>query len=192
MKKTFLIILSLPMWCIAGQAAVITWEQEMEQKELVGQAILKRDNGDYKGAIRLLDKAEKIDPYYALVYICRMESYDMLGETEKAIDDVMKLLFETECLTRYGVDEILKKDLDYSLKEAKKYSAKTHNSTIYRELLITIYVWKNDYENAIKEFYNMEKDLWVSEYFLETDICKKLKEYAISVSDSIKSIEVIE
>ena len=46
MKKTFLIILSLAVWCMAGQAAV-TLEEEKEQRDMVTEAMLKRTRGDY-------------------------------------------------------------------------------------------------------------------------------------------------
>ena len=106
MRKTFLIILSLAVWCMAGQAAV-TLEEEKEQRDMVTEAMLKRTRGDYKGAIKLLNKAEKIDPLYDAVYFQRMYIYDKMGKTKKAIDELMEYVSLTEYVGKFMLIEVL-------------------------------------------------------------------------------------
>ena len=192
MRKTFLIILSLAVWCMAGQAAV-TLEEEKEQRDMVTEAMLKRTRGDYKGAIKLLNKAEKIDPLDDKVYFQRMYIYDKLGKTKKAIDELMEHVSLTEYVGKCMLIDVLKKDLDYSLKKAMIYSTNTYHSTIFRELIIIIYILKNDYNNAIVEFQNMEKDFGpvdeLNYNFIKCDIYTKLRECGKIISEMSKCIE---
>jgi tetratricopeptide (TPR) repeat protein len=58
----------------------------MNKIELLNSALKKFAAQDYQGAIVDLDKAINLDPEFDLAYNALAESYNKLGELDKAVD----------------------------------------------------------------------------------------------------------
>jgi len=58
----------------------------MNKNELLNAGLKKFATQDYKGAISDLEKAIELDPEFDLAYNALAESYNKLGEIDKAIE----------------------------------------------------------------------------------------------------------
>jgi len=58
----------------------------MNKNELLNAGLKKFATQDYKGAISDLEKAVELDPEFDLAYNALAESYNKLGEIDKAIE----------------------------------------------------------------------------------------------------------
>ena len=131
---------------------------EADQVAMIGLTRNMLERKDYKGAIEMADRCEKIDGNYSEIYRFRMQAYDKLGETDKAIEDAIKYHDNTENPDDALTDLIFKKHPSYALALVKNKISKSEDSQKWKMLLTTIYELDYDYVNAIKEYNKIERE----------------------------------
>lgn len=140
-------------------------EEEADQSAMIGLARNMNMREDYAGAIELLDKCQKYDADYPELYRFRSEAYDKLGETDKAIDDLLKWYDKDvdAYLTTAAVKRLLK-HRTYSLAKARTMMKSSDRKADWRYLLLEIYEESGDYVSALKEYDSLEEDFGKDEY----------------------------
>lgn len=131
---------------------------EADQVAMIGLTRNMLERKDYKGAIEMADKCEKIDGNYSEIYRFRMQAYDKLGETDKAIEDAIKYYDKAENTDISLTDSIFKKHSSYALALVKSKISKSEDSRKWKMLLPSIYEMDYDYVNAIKEYNSLERE----------------------------------
>ena len=113
---------------------------------------------DYQATINMTNTCEKVDSSYDEVYRFRMQAYDKLGETDKAIDDAIKYYDKAENPDVSLINSIFKKHISYALALVKNMISKSEDSRKWKMLLTSIYELDYDYVNAIKEYNRIERE----------------------------------
>lgn len=136
--------------------------QEYEDKKADAGAGLARNalaRGECEKAVLLLDELEKEYPDYSEVYNFRMQAYDKLGKTEKAIDDAIMYICTYPDYENEQVERILGKNLSYAISKVEELEI-IIGAVVpeWRRLLALLYVDNRDYRNAILVFNTYEKD----------------------------------
>ena len=164
---------------------------EVDQTAIIGLARNMIKRGEYNQALEQINKCEKIDASYTEIYRFRMDVYDRLGETTKAINDVM-LYIQTADNVEYGnFYYILNKNIDYSILALKKKCAE-NNIPYFKELLVDIYRWNHDYKNAIIEYDKIEKDYGPTQklYYYRSYCYDLIGQVDKAIEDITKCIEM--
>ncbi len=131
---------------------------EADQIAMIGLVRNMLVRKDYQGAIDMAGKCEKIDANYEGIYQFRMQAYDKMGETDKAIEDAVKYYDKSENPDISLTDSIFKKHPSYALALVKSRINKSKDSQKWKMLLPSIYEMDYDYVNAIKEYNKIERE----------------------------------
>lgn len=84
------------------------------------------------------------------VYLLRMQAHDKLGNIKQAIDDAVKYISKTYINKIYLVEDVLKKDLDYSLSCINTaLDMPKHEVLLFLRAMVNMYNY--DYVAAIKD-----------------------------------------
>ena len=131
---------------------------EADQVAMIGLARNMLIREDYKGAIEVINKCEKIDDRYAEIYRFRMQAYDHLGETDKAIADVVKYIEKAEDPNTALIEPIFKKRLSYALAQVNNVISKGGDTQKWKWVRTTIYELGYDFVSAIAEYNSIERE----------------------------------
>lgn len=131
---------------------------EADQVAMIGLARNMLMRKDYQATIDMTNACEKFDSSYDEVYRFRMQAYDKLGETDKAIDDAIKYYDKAENPDASLTTPIFKKHISYALALVKNMISKSEDNRKWKMLLISIYELDYDYVNAIKEYNRIERE----------------------------------
>ena len=131
---------------------------EADQVAMIGLTRNLLEREDYKGAIEMANRCEKIDGNYAEIYRFRMQTYEKLGEADKAIEDAIKYYDKAESTDASLTDPIFKKHLSYALAQAKSMTTRSEDVRKWKTLMTTLYELGYDYVNAIKAYNNLERE----------------------------------
>ena len=166
-------------------------ENEFDLSAMIGLARNMIERGEYKQAIELINKCEKLNTSYSEIYRFRMQAYDKLGETTKAINDMMLYIQTAENIADDKLYNIIDKNLEYSLSAVKQKFAETNNA-YYKHLLVYIYRTKHDYVNAIVEYNKMEKDYGPSQslYYYRGFCYNEIGDVDKAIEDMTKCFEM--
>lgn len=166
---------------------------ESDLASMIGIArnMIKREN--YKEAINIINKCEKMDSSYSEIYRFRMQAYDKLGETKLAIKDAFKYIRFAEQAEESLYRDILNKDLNYALILAKQLCSEERDNVNHKLLLITIYEWQEDYRSAIAEYNKIEKEYGAGAniYYYRSIDYIHIADYSRALIDINKYIEKI-
>ena len=88
---------------------------ETNQLAMMGLVRNRIAEEKYEEAVEIADKCEKYDDSYNEIYRFRMQAYDAMGETDKAIDDAISYAEYSENPAQSLLEPILKKHLSYAL-----------------------------------------------------------------------------
>jgi len=113
---------------------------------------------EYQGVIDMANTCEKYDNSYDEIYRFRMQAYDQLGETDKAIDDALLYFLCTEDFQEELIKPILKKRLEYVLAKVNGMINKEGDNRKWKVLRICIHEWRNDYASAINGYNDVENE----------------------------------
>lgn len=135
---------------------------ETDQRAMIGLARNAIAEGRYEDAVEITDECEKYDDTYEEIYRFRMQAYDKMGETDKAIDDAVRY-FETSDDPSLGLMEpVLKKHLSYALAKVKGKIAAGGDDKNWRMLKTSLHEHGHDYADAIREYDSIENDYGAS------------------------------
>ena len=133
-------------------------EDETEQAAMVGLARNMIAREQYQEAVDILNKAEKFDADYAQIYRFRLQAYDKLGETDKAIEDGIKYCEKDDDAYAQMVVDVMMKHYNYAVAKVKATIKKTEKPLYWRVMLCRLYEENNEYELALKEYDAIEAD----------------------------------
>lgn len=164
---------------------------EADQVAMIGLVRNMLVRKDYQGAIDMAGKCEKIDANYEGIYQFRMQAYDKMGETDKAIEDAVKYYDKSENPDISLTDSIFKKHPSYALALVKSRINKSKDSQKWKMLLPSIYEMDYDYVNAIKEYISLEREYGADPVILyyRSYCYKLLGDNVNAIKDITKCIE---
>lgn len=137
---------------------------ETDQAAMTGLARNMIARGDYAGAVKMLDAVQKFGEDYSGTYKFRSEAYDKMGETDKAIDDVLIWYEKDEDAYESSIVSLMMKHRTYALAKAKTMMKSSERKPAWEILLLAFYEEGGDYENAIKSYDALERDYGKNEF----------------------------
>ena len=139
---------------------------ETNQLAMMGLVRNRIAEEKYEEAVEIADKCEKYDDSYNEIYRFRMQAYDAMGETDKAIDDAISYVEYSEDSETSLIEPVLKKHLSYALAKVNEKIAANDDNYGWKMLRTSIYEYAYDYPAAIREYDAIEK-----EYGASASIC---------------------
>ena len=133
-------------------------ENEADGGAMVGMARNMIDRGQYKEAVELLEKCERMDSDYAEVYRFKMQAYDKLGETTKAIDAGLDWFDKNDDASLSTISEILVKRPNYAEASLKSRIKKSENPIQWKYFLCMFYENTHKYAEAVKAYDELEAE----------------------------------
>ncbi len=135
---------------------------ETNQVAMVGQVRNRIAEEKYEEAVEIADKCEKYDDSYSEIYRFRMQAYDALGETDKAIDDAISYMEHSDDPSSSLFEPIMKKHLSYALAKVNEKIAGTSDNYYWKLIKAAIYEYGYDYAASIREYNAIEKEYGTS------------------------------
>lgn len=130
----------------ADQAAMIGLARNMDQRE------------QYKEAIELLDKCQSFDADYAEVYRFKMQTYDKMGEVNKAIDAGLDWFDKNDDASTIFIINVLKKSPNYAEASLKSRAKKSDKPFQWKAFLCQFYEAKHKYAEAVRAYDDLEAE----------------------------------
>ncbi len=139
---------------------------ETDQLAMLGLARNRIAEGEYEEAVAIADRCQKYDASYGEIYRFRMQAYDGMGETDKAIDDAISYIEYSEEFSDDHLESIIRKHLSYALAKVNEKIAAGGDTYNWKMLKTSLYEYAHDYKSAIREYDAIEK-----EYGASSTIC---------------------
>ena len=133
-------------------------EDEADQGAMIGLARNMIKLGQYENAVGMLDKCQKYDADYAEIYRFKMQAYDKLGETAKAIDSGLEWFEKSDDASSGVVLPLLTKRASYSEANIKARAKKSDNPFQWKALLCQFYEDTHKYAEAVKAYNELESE----------------------------------
>lgn len=111
---------------------------EADQVAMIGLIRNMIARKEYDKALELVNKCEKYDADYEETYCYRMQIYDKMGETDKAIDDAVIYFEKSDDPRHHLLKSIMGKHLSYALAKVQS-RIQTNNDYSWKQLRIHIY-----------------------------------------------------
>ena len=164
---------------------------ETDQAAMVGLARNLIENKKYKEAVELCEKSIKFDEDYSGSYKFAMQAYDGMGETDKAIDNAIRLLEKDEDELTQAVIDVFFKHRTYATAKIKEANNKENNIK-WQLALISIYSKANEYEKVIQEYNALEKEYGHDEviYYQRSMCYNDLGMVQTAIAEINKAIEL--
>lgn len=164
---------------------------ETDQSAMVGLIRNMIARKEYDKALELANKCEKYDADYEETYRYRMQIYDKMGETDKAIDDAVIYFEKSDAPQHYLLKSIMGKHLSYALAKVQAQIQK-NNDHSWKQLRIHIYKWGYDYANAIQYYNQLEQEFGSSIpiYYNRSECYNEIGDTERAIADITKCIEL--
>ena len=146
---------------------------------------------EYDKALELANKCEKYDADYEETYRYRMQIYDKMGETDKAIDDAVIYFEKSDAPQHYLLKSIMGKHLSYALAKVQAQIQK-NNDHSWKQLRIHIYKWGYDYANAILCYNQLQQEFGSFDfiYYSRSQCYNEIGDTEHAIADITKCIEL--
>lgn len=125
---------------------------ERDDVWLVGYIGLARNmlaRGEYAQMLLTLDKCEEWDNGYDEIYRYRMQAYNELGATERAIDDAIMYLKISRDYSYDLVEEIFIKNIPYAISRLEEVA--NSQEPEWKRLIISLYMSNGEWRKTIAE-----------------------------------------
>ena len=131
---------------------------EADQAAMIGLARNMVTREQYREALELLDKCQKYDANYAEIYRFKMQAYDKLGETNKAIDAGFDWFDKDNDANTEAILKVLKKRLNYAEASMKSRAKKSESPFQWKAFLCQFYEETHQYAEAVKAYDDLEAE----------------------------------
>lgn len=148
---------------------------EIEKSDNVFEQMLKNDETDqaaivglsrnlikkcrYHEAISLLEKCELLSNDYSDIYRFKMQAYEKMGETDKAIDEAVRYLDKDDNPSFSIVLNAMKKHLSYGIaKVSEKVANDKDQKSFWLFVRTRLYELQHNYPKAIEQYDRLEAD----------------------------------
>ena len=131
---------------------------EADQAAMIGLARSMVTREQYKEALELLDKCQKYDADYAEIYRFKMQAYDKLGETNKAIDAGLDWFDKDNDANTEAILMVLQKRQNYAEASMKSRAKKSESPFQWKAFLCQFYEETHQYAEAVKAYDDLEEE----------------------------------
>lgn len=131
---------------------------EADQAAMIGLARNMVTREQYKEALESLDKCQKYDADYAEIYRFKMQAYDKLGETSKAIDAGLDWFDKDDDANTESILQVLKKRPNYAEASLKSRAKKSESPFQWKALLCQFFEETHKYAEAVKAYDDLEAE----------------------------------
>ncbi len=131
---------------------------EADQAAMIGLARNMVTREQYKEALELLDKCQKYDADYAEIYRFKMQAYDKLGETSKAIDAGLDWFDKNNDANTEAILKVLVKRPNYAEASLKSRAKKSETPFQWKAFLCQFYEETHQYAEAVKAYDDLEAE----------------------------------
>lgn len=131
-------------------------EDEADQAAMIGLArnMIKREQ--FKEALDMLDRCSKLGADYSEIYRYRMQAYDKLGETRKAVDAALEWFDKDNEADDEAILKVLAKQQNYSEAAMKSRIKTSEDPAILKGFLCQFYENTHKYAEAVKAYDELE------------------------------------
>ncbi|MGM9735605.1 MAG: TIGR02281 family clan AA aspartic protease [Candidatus Cryptobacteroides sp.] len=129
---------------------------EADQAAMIGLARNMITREQYKEALKLLDKCQNYDASYPEIYRFKMQAYDKLGETNKAIDAGLDWFDKDNDANSEAILMVLKKRPNYAEASLKSRVRKSESPFIWKAFLCQFYEETHHYAEAVNAYDDLE------------------------------------
>ena len=166
-------------------------EDEADQGAMVGLSRNMIRRGEYKEAVDLLEKCQKYGEDYAEVYRFKLQAYDKLGETTKAIDAGLDWFDKYDDASLSAIFKALSKRANYAEASLKSRAKKTDNPFRWKYFLCYFYENTRQYADAVKAYDSLEQEFGhYEEINLYRSACyAELGLFELAIADISKTME---
>ena len=166
-------------------------ENEADVGAMVGLARTRVDRREYREALDILDKCQKLDKEYAEPYRFKMYAFDKLGETSKAIDAGLEWLDKDTNAQSDSVLAVCAKRPAYAEAAIKDKVKSVEDPFPWKALLAEFLSHTHKYADAVRVYDEMEAGYGqVGEiFYYRSDCYKELGLYDKAIADITKAIE---
>ena len=133
-------------------------ENEADCGAMIGLSRNMIDREQYKEALELLEKCQRLDADYSEVYRFKMQAYDKLGEVSKAIDAALDWFDKNDEANTEAIIKVLAKRPNYAEANLKTRVKKSENDFAWQTFLCLYYSKMHKYAEAIKAYDALEAD----------------------------------
>ena len=131
---------------------------EADQAAMIGLARNMVTREQYREALELLDKCQKYDADYAEIYRFKMQAYDKLGETNKAIDAGLDWFDKDNDANTEAILKVLVKRPNYAEASLKSRAKKSESPFQWKAFLCQFYEETHKYAEAVKAYDDLEAE----------------------------------
>ncbi len=131
---------------------------EADQAAMIGLARNMVTREQYKEALELLDKCQKYDADYAEIYRFKMQAYDKLGETSKAIDTGLDWFDKDNDANTEAILKVLVKRPNYAEASLKSRAKKSESPFQWKAFLCQFFEETHKYAEAVKAYDDLEAE----------------------------------
>lgn len=131
---------------------------EADQAAMIGLARNMVTREQYKEALELLDKCQKYDADYAEIYRFKMQAYDKLEETSKAIDAGLDWFDKNDDANTEAILKVLVKRQNYAEASLKSRAKKSETPFQWKAFLCQFYEETHQYAEAVKAYDDLEAE----------------------------------
>ena len=164
---------------------------EADQSAMIGLARNMVTREQYKEALELLDKCQKFDADYAEIYRFKMQAYDKLGETNKAIDAGLDWFDKNDDANTEAILKVLVKRPNYAEASLKSRAKKSENPFQWKAFLCQFYEETHQYAEAVKAYDDLEAEFGHYDQInvYRSDCYSELGLNALAIADISKAME---
>ena len=131
---------------------------EADQAAMIGLARNMVTREQYREALELLDKCQKYDADYAEIYRFKMQAYDKLGETNKAIDAGLDWFDKDNDANTEAILKVLVKRPNYAEASLKSRAKKSESPFQWKAFLCQFFEETHKYAEAVKAYDDLEAE----------------------------------
>ncbi len=162
-------------------------EDEGDTPSMVGLARNQIARKNYDGALEILEKCRALSPDYAEVEHYEALAYDGKGETDKAIDCVIRLIDNNLKLVDDDMYDILRKHKTYAIAKMRIMAKEGENPEIFKAILPAVLQENGEYEEAIRLYGKCSAEIGLdcSDRIAECCLELGLYERALELADRV-------
>ena len=166
-------------------------QDEADQAAMVGLARNMIEREQYTEAIGMLDKCQKYDADYSEVYRFKMQAYDKIGESTKAIDAGLDWYDKSDNAHMADILDVLVKRPNYAEASLKSRAKKSEETFKWKAFMCNFYDKTHKYAEAVEVYDELEAEFGHYDQIniYRSDCYSSLGLYQLAIDDITKAME---
>ncbi|MBQ9584116.1 MAG: TIGR02281 family clan AA aspartic protease [Bacteroidales bacterium] len=166
-------------------------ENEADMGAMAGLARNMIEREQYREALEILEKCQKYDADYSEVYRFKMQAFDKLGETNKAVDAGLDWFDKSDDARVAAILEVLVQRPNYAEASIKSRAKKSEEPFKWKAFLCQFYDKTHRYADEVKVYDELESEYghnnWINVY--RSNSYSELGLYELAIADISKVME---